>query len=367
MSSERRAPVHAPAPSRARRVWSWVASIVAALTLLALVARFGSIALWPDPLVLPHPELLVAACLVQIPYALLRAMRLRFVLDPRVALATGDPRRRLDWRVLHGSGLVSFPVVMLLPFRLGELSRPLLLTRAGEPGIGLAESVSAIAVERVVDGLLVVGMLFFGLAFASSLDASTPEHVETLGYVRGFGRLMALTFVLGLAVLIGAAARPDLIERWVGKLLPGKLGERASAAALRIAGTIALLFNWRQGLPFVLWSLIYWTVTVLQLWLVLHACGLTLDVAEAAAVVAIVGLSIQLPGGPAQAGSFQVGMAVALGLLTSASESAAASSFAALMYLLQLAGTVVLALPGVWLLARARRHSEQQLPHGKDN
>jgi hypothetical protein len=60
--------------------------------------------------------------------------------------------------------LPALPIVMLLPFRLGELSRPLMLTRAGEPGIGLAESVSAIAVERVVDGLVVVGMLSSGSA-----------------------------------------------------------------------------------------------------------------------------------------------------------------------------------------------------------
>lgn len=333
-----------------RRVVSWIASVLAAVLLLALVSEWGSIDLWPDPLVLPHPELLIAACLVQIPYALLRAMRLRFVLDSRVAEVSGDPRRRLDPKVLHGSALVSFPIVMLLPFRLGELSRPLLLTRAGEPGIGLAESVSAIAVERVVDGLLVVGMLFFGLAFADVIG----ERGEALAYVQGFGRLMALTFVLGLLVLIAAAARPDLIERTVVWVLPGQLGKRAAKAALRIASTIAVLFDWRRGLPFVGSSLLYWSVTVAQLGLVLHACGLALGPAEAAAIVAIVGLGIQLPGGPAQAGSFQFGMAVALGLLTRADQTAAASSFAALMYLLQLFGAIVLALPGLVLLARAR-------------
>lgn len=347
-----------PASPR-RRLGAWIGSLVAATLLLIVVARWGSIALWPDPLVLPNPAWLIAACLVQVPYALLRAMRLRFVLDPRVAEVVGDPRARLDPRVLHGSGLVSFPIVMLLPFRLGELSRPLLLVRAGEPGIGLAESVSAIAVERVVDGLVVVGMLFFGLAFSDLVGGG-----EALDYVRGFGRLMALTFVAGLVVLFGAAARPDWIERVVVWVLPGKLGTRAARAALRIAGTIALLFDLRRGLPFVATSLVYWAVTVAQLWLMLHACGLALGFAEAAAIVAIVGLGIQLPGGPAQAGSFQFGMAVALGLLTSPEQGAAASSFAALMYLLQLFGTLVMALPGMVLLARARARSAGERASG---
>jgi uncharacterized membrane protein YbhN (UPF0104 family) len=337
-------------PSGARRVGLWLASIGAAALLLLLVARFGSIDLWPAKLVLPRPWLFAAACAAQIPYTLTRALRLRFVLDPLVAAASGEPRRRFDWRVLQGSGLLSYPIVIMLPFRLGELSRPLLLTRAREPGVGFAESVSAIAVERVVDGLVVVGMLFFGLALAGLRG----DELEAVAYVRGFGQLMALTFVVGLGVLLAAAARPAALERIVARVLPGRLGERASAAAGRIAGTIAVLFDWRRGLPFVLWSLIYWGLTVTQLWLVLLACGLELGFADAAAVVAIVGLAIQLPGGPAQAGSFQLGVAAALGLLTGPEHSAAASSFAALMYLLALAGAWLLALPGAWLLARAR-------------
>jgi uncharacterized membrane protein YbhN (UPF0104 family) len=212
--------------------------------------------------------------------------------------------------------------------------------------------VSAIAVERVVDGLVVVGMLFFGLGFASL--AGEADGADTIAYVRGFGRLMALTFVLGLAVLVAAAARPDVLERIVSRTVPGNFGRRAAAAAGRVAATIAVLLDWRRGLPFLLWSLIYWTLTICQLWLVTLACGLSLSFADAAAVVAIVGLAIQLPGGPAQAGSFQLGMAAALGLLTTPGEQDAASSFAALMYLLSLGGAGLMALPGAWLLGRTR-------------
>lgn len=339
------------------RVVLWLVSLGAAALLLVLVARFGAIDLWPDPLVLPAPWLLVGACAMQIPYTLARALRLRYVLDPLVAAAANDESRRFDWRVLHGSGMLSYPIVIMLPFRLGELSRPLLLTRAGEPGVGFAESVSAIAVERVVDGLMVVGMLFFGLAFAQIGD---DNGLESLAYVRGFGRLMAITFVVGLLVLLGAAARPAVLEQVVRRTLPGRIGESLAAAAGQIACTIAVLFDWRRGAPFVAWSLIYWMLTVCQLWLVLLACGLGLGFAGAAAVVAIVGLAIQLPGGPAQAGSFQLGMAAALGLLVGVGHGPATSSFAALMYLLSLGGAWLLALPGAWLLARARRAQSQQ-------
>ena len=334
----------------------WLGSIAAAVVLLALVVRFGSIDLWPDPLVLPAPALLVAAVIMQIPYTCTRAMRLRFILDPIVS-GQGRGQERFDWRVLQGSGMVSFPIVILVPLRLGELSRPALLSGADQPGIGYAESLSAIAVERVVDGLVVVGMLFFGLAFAS-YDASalgSAEVDETVAYIQGFGRLMALTFVLGLCVLLAAAARPAILEWLVSWTVPRRFRDSAMAAAGRVAATIAVLLDWRRGLPFVFWSLVYWCLTISQLWLVALACGLELGFADAAAIVAIVGLAIQLPGGPAQAGSVEVGMSAAFALLTHPDEVQAASSFAALMYLLQIGGAAVMALPGMWLLARARR------------
>ncbi|NVB38009.1 flippase-like domain-containing protein [Pseudenhygromyxa sp. WMMC2535] len=349
------------APSAGRRVLLWLVSVAAAAALLILVARFGKIDLWPERVVLPRPWLLVAACAVQLPYAGFRAARLRFALDRVVARASADaspesPRRRLDWRVLHGSGLVSFPAVILLPFRLGEFTRPLLITRAREPGVGFTESLSAIAVERVVDALIVVAMLFVGLELAH-LSVDDPE---TLSYIRGSGRIMALTFVLALAALIFGALEPAVLERVVGAALPGRLGQRAAAAAHRMAATIAVLFDWRLSGPFLLWSAIYWGLTIFQLWLLMLACGLELGFADAAVVVAVVGLSIQVPGGPAQAGSFQVGMALALGLLTGPSEVDAASTFAALMYLLQLLGACVLALPGALLLGHHRRTSPDE-------
>ncbi len=305
-----------PAPSsRRRRLASWAISVVGAALLLWLSSRY--IDLWPEQLVLPRPWLFVAAAALHLPYAWIRAVRLRFVLDPLVAEASGGAQTRLDWRVLHGSGYLSFFVLMLLPLHLGELSRPLLLLRAREPGVALPESVSAVAVERVVDGLLVVGMLFFGLGFADLRGGDS----DTLAKIHAFGQLMALVFTFGLVVLLAAAARPAWFERLVLAIVPGAIGRRLADAGLRIAETVAVLFNWRQGLPFLIWSLIYWVVTVAQLWLVASACGLGLGPLEAAAVVSIVGLAIKLPGGPAQTGSFQIGMVGALALLTTTAEA----------------------------------------------
>ncbi len=340
---------------RRRPLISWGLSLVGAALLLWLASN--KIDLWPQQLVMPRPELWWIAVALHLPYGLIRALRLRYVLDPLVERASGGATKRLSAGLLYGSGLVSFFVVILLPLRLGELSRPLILARAREPGVGLPESIGGIAVERVVDGLVVVGMLFVGLALADPV-LSSPEIAERIDYVRWFGQLMAVLFGVGLVALAVAGRAPTRfagLARGIGGVASPASGDRLASVAERIAAALAPLYRPRCGVPFVSWSLVYWAVTVGQLWLVLHACGLEFDLAQAAAIVAIVGLSIQLPGGPAQAGSFQFGMMAALGLFLPAGPiSGAGSSFAALMYLLQLVGAGALALLGLVLLARAR-------------
>jgi hypothetical protein len=331
-----------PSPSSRRRtLLLWSASLLGAALLLWLASR--RIALWPTAFHLPRPDLLAAAVALHLPYSLTRSLRLRYALDPRVRAATGDPQARLPRDLLHGSGLVSFLVILLLPLRLGELSRPLILTRAGVPGVGLPEAIAGVATERAVDGLCVVGLLLVGVARATSGGA---DGVAQVG--RGMG-LVFLALLAGLALL--AALPPRLLTRWT-TAIPQRLG----SFVLHFAATLRGLAAPRTGLPLLAWSAIYWTLTVLQLWLVLHACGLPLGPAEAAAIVGIVGLSIQLPGGPAQVGSYQVGSVLALGLFVPANDLAGpGSSFVAVSFLLGLVGAAVLALPGAWLLARAAR------------
>jgi len=330
----------APPRTRRRTLLLWLASLVGAAILLWLAAQ--RLELWPSALHVPRADLLLAAAALHVPYSLTRSLRLRYALDPRVRAATGDPRARVPPALLYGSGLVSFLVILLLPLRLGELSRPLILARAGVPGVGLPEAIAAVASERAVDGLMVVSLLLLGISHADLLGS--PAGVT--GVAQGMG-LLFLALVLGLTTL---ALTPTRLVNRLAAGLPGRPGR----FLVHFAATLRDLAAPRTGLPLVAWSLVYWSLTVGQLWLVLHACGLGLGLAEAAAIVGVVGLSIQLPGGPAQVGSYQVGSVTALALLVSAADlRGPGSSFTAVSYLLGLLGAAALALPGAALLARA--------------
>ncbi|HWB78852.1 MAG TPA: lysylphosphatidylglycerol synthase transmembrane domain-containing protein [Nannocystaceae bacterium] len=330
----------------------WLVSLLASALFLWLAREHFAIELWPDELSMPQPMLFVCACALHPVYATLRAMRLQYALDP---LAQGG---RFDRRVLYGSGFVSFLVLLLMPLKLGEASRPILLAQGRQEGVGLAESVGAVALERVIDGVLICAMLFGGLA------AAQPNHAlvhEYLGSVQRFGQLMTLAFTGALVVAL-VAARSPARARAIAAKLGGLFGEAASRfcgrAAGRVAEAFAALLGAQRWVALVLVSLVYWAITVLQLWLVAHACGVPISAAGATAMVAIVGLSIQLPGGPAQAGTYQVGSGAALTLLLGALEgglATAAAAFVASMFALQLLGAAAMALPGAVLLALAAR------------
>lgn len=316
--------------------------------------------LWPDSLAIARPTMLWLGIATYVPYAFLRAARLGYVLDPLVREASQEATRRLPRALLYGSGFVAFFLVILLPFRLGELSRPILLARGKQPGIGVTESLTGIAAERIVDGLVVCAMLFVGLASCGDIDSGAAGSLET---VRHSGRVMLVLFAVGLVVLLLAARHPEPASRVARVIVGGKLGARVDDIARRFAGAIRVLLVPGRGVPFLLISIAYWAVTVMQAWLVLFACGIDVGPAEACAIVAIVALSIQVPGGPAQVGQFQVGMTLALSLfLAEAAVQGPGSSFALVMYFLQLGGAAAAAGVGALLLSMSRPQARQPAP-----
>ena len=325
----------------ARRRLLWLASLASGALLLGLAAQRLTL-LPPELLLHLRPAPLAAALALQLPYAALRSLRLRYPLDPLVCAATQGRQRRLHPGLLHGGGWVSFLLVLLLPLRLGELARPLLLARA--PGVGVPEAAAAVVAERALDGLVIVALLLAGLALAEP----RPDALLAIADLHRLARLAAVAFAAVLLALLAIALAPGR--------LAGRLALRPPVAALlhRLAAGLRPLAAPAQGLPFLAATLLYWTVTVIQLGLVLGAVGLDLGLAEASVLVATIGLAVQLPGGPAQAGSFQIGALAGLALfLGDADLAGPGSAFTALMYLVALLGALAMALPGALWLRRA--------------
>jgi uncharacterized membrane protein YbhN (UPF0104 family) len=180
---------------------------------------------------------------------------------------------------------------------------------------------------------------------------------------------MGSVFLVATVVLLLHARFPVVLPRLLRRIFPAHpLFDALIGFVERVGVALAPVLGWRQGVPLLAISLAYWGLAVLQLWLVLGAAGLELGLAGSAVLVAMIGLSIQLPGGPAMAGSFQLGAAAGLSLFfTPEVVAGAGSTFTALLYLLHIGGAALLFPLGGLLIRsdrRARGLDAEVVPEG---
>jgi uncharacterized membrane protein YbhN (UPF0104 family) len=77
---------------------------------------------------------------------------------------------------------------------------------------------------------------------------------------------------------------------------------------------------------FLLVTLAYWAANALGMWVLARGCGLELGLAEAVAVLAVLNLTLLVPGPPAHVGTFQLGVLTGLALFLPPPPSSPAAS-----------------------------------------
>lgn len=245
------------------------------------------------------------------------------------------------WPLWHAIA-IGFMANNLLPFRAGELVRVYAATRLS--GARFTAAMSSIAVERIFDGLAVIGLLGAGLLL-SDLPADVVVGGVSLARAAQVGGLMALGALLCSAAIV---AFPLAAERLVRRVLPaGKLvdrivhlieGIRHGLASLRSPGLLAGV---------VLWSLAHWLMNGAALWVSFAAFDIPVSFAGALVLqgVMAIGISVQLT--PGFVGQFEA--AIVAGLALYGISNDVASSYA-LAY--HGATFLPITLAGAWSLAR---------------
>jgi hypothetical protein len=215
-----------------------------------------------------------------------------------------SPVGHVPFRRLLPIASVGFLAIVLLPFRMGELVRPYLVAERGR--ISFSAALGTCVVERVVDGLLVVGMLFTALAF---VDTPIPRGVVTSGYV-------ALAIFGGvLAALIVALLKRDASLRFWRRalgLLSHRLAEKLTGMLAAFIDGLRALPDFRRIAGVIGLSVVYWLLSVAGIWLLFRAFHFDLPITAAFVLMGILVIGIMVPGGPGFAGPFEIAVKVAL-------------------------------------------------------
>jgi len=203
-------------------------------------------------------------------------------------------------------GAIGFMAIDLLPARLGELVRPLLLNRAGVP---LGASVASIVLERLLDVAILAGLLFGVLAFADL----PPLEVELFGRTVDLARegrigLLTLMVVLGVPVIaVPLAGERGL--RFATRVLR-RLPRRVSKVAFNLLRSFMEGLK-RMGRPAViagsLLTVSVWVVNVGVLWCLAASQSVALSPWDATVVTIVVSLCIIVPSPAGGLGVFEAG------------------------------------------------------------
>lgn len=209
-----------------------------------------------------------------------------------------------------------FPIVAIgymgnniYPARAGEILRAVVLKRKED--ISISASLATIVVERVFDGVVMLGFVFLNLPELATLTGTSGF----IGNIQTLALWGSAAFIGALAVFLAAAMFPAQAEKVITKLiqilLPEKFRVKATDIMLRFLNGLESLRSPREAIMVLLTSIVIWLLETGKYWLVMHAFDFQVSFFALMLMNGIVNLATTIPSAPGYVGTFDApGIAV---------------------------------------------------------
>ena len=221
---------------------------------------------------------------------------------------------------------VGFAANNVLPARLGELARALVLSLL-EP-VPVSGAVGSLVVERFLDSLVLLSFLLVPMAFPSFPDVEGVLSGGVVGTLLQATFGMLAIFFLGLVALLVYPKPVVRLVAWSCQRLPENMGRRINAALKTFLQALKVLRHPALLTKAVLWSYSFWLWHAFSFWLGFKAFGIDLGLEAVMFTMAVVGFAVAIPAAPGFFGTFQLGTDLALsGVYGVAEPTALAFSF----------------------------------------
>ena len=279
---------------------------------LFMLFRSGELELMPDAEKLARVEGWSVAVYVVLFTAmhLMRAARWYLLLAPVQRVPLGTVVR---------VALVGYLAIALLPFRMGEAARPLLIRRDAK--LSAWAATGTVGAERLIDGLSIGLLLLAALRIARPMD-TLPDRIGDLEVpvrvVPSVALGAASAFAAGCLVMLIFYVRRAWAERAtfaVLGLISGRFARWVSTRLGETASGLGFLRDARYSVPFLLVTLAYWLANAASFWVLAQGCGLqAIGYFHSIAVMGVVALGIVVPSTPGFFLAFQLGIYAALAM-----------------------------------------------------
>ena len=190
----------------------------------------------------------------------------------------------------------------IYPIRAGELLRAYVLKK--DENVAISASLATIIVERIFDGVVMLGFVFLNLRELSGLTT----YSGFIGSIQTLAVWGAVVFIGVLVVFMLAAMFPVKAEKtglWlVDHLLPQKWREKAAGIMLRFLTGLESLRSPKDAFLILLTSIVVWLLETGKYWFLMHAFPFRISYFALMLMNGIVNLSTTLPSAPGYVGTF---------------------------------------------------------------
>lgn len=282
-------------PGRTSGRLDWKVAVGLALSIGALYWAFHDV---DFSLVARHvaeadPLLFAAAVFMTTALFYIRAVRWHWLLEP---IQPG-----IGYRPRLAATCIGFMANNLLPARIGEFVRAYALGRI--TGMRVSAAFGSLVVERLLDGIMVIGLFFAAMAAPGFPDTAGGGDIAVAA------RVMLGVVSLLAVLLVGIVLRPLAAVR-IGRglarrLLPEAFRRPVVDAFEALVHGFSVLRSPRLMMVSLLWSAILWLTGAVSFWLGFLAFGIDAPFVAAVFLQSLVALGVSLPSAPGFFGLFE--------------------------------------------------------------
>src|SRR5512146_1024198 len=190
------------------------------------------------------------------------------------------------------------------PARAGEVLGSVILKR--KEGVSISASLATIVVERIFDGVVMLGFVFVNLPELAKLTADSGF----VGNIQEVAIIGTAIFLGALLVFLLAAMFPAVTIRlggwFMARLLPERTRPSVTALMHRFLDGLASLRSPLNILMVFVTSVILWLLETGKYWFVMHAFNFQVSFFTLMLMNGIVNLATTIPAGPGYVGTFDL-------------------------------------------------------------
>lgn len=250
--------------------------------------------------------------------------------------------------------LKMFPIVCIgymgnniYPARMGEVLRAVILKQKED--VAISASLATIIVERIFDGVVMLGFIFLNLSELGRLTGGAGVIGDiSIQQIAIFG---TLAFGGALVIFILVAMFPQfatiVAEKMANILVPARFRERVLGVVDKFLGGLAFLRSPRDVIMVFITSVVIWLLETGKYWFVMHAFPFEVSFFALMLMNGVVNLATTIPSAPGYIGTFDApGIAV---LVAYGVDRAVAASYTLVLHV---ALWVPITAIGAYFLAR---------------